>query len=74
MNDPGWGEKNRKKGGNKNGGFVAQGGAAGRGLSCDPDLTGLGSLHEDPKNVAIDECTQVRVPQNAERGGFPIWI
>ena len=31
------GKKHRGKGGNKNGGFVTQGGAVGRGLSCDPD-------------------------------------
>src|SRR4029077_2012045 len=49
------GSQNRGKGGNENGGFVTQGGAVGHGLPRDPDVTGLGSIHEDPKNVTLDE-------------------
>ena len=66
-------DKTRRKGGNKNGGFDAKGGAAGRGLYRNPDTAGLGSLYENQKDVTPEQAS-FRVPQHAERGGFSIWI
>jgi hypothetical protein len=50
-------DKTRRKGGNKNGGFDTQGGAAGRGLYRNPDTAGLGSLYENQKDVTPEQAS-----------------